>query len=69
MKTTDEIYDLLVAVDKKVEAHIVLTTFRLGALEAKDVAKGVKRWHFWTALSASPLAGAALAFLGLKSGA
>lgn len=68
-KTTDEIYDLLHAVDKKVDTHIAVVVYRLNALEAKNAEKGVKRWHFWSAISASPLAGAVLGYLGFKAGA
>lgn len=64
-KSNDEIYDLIVALDKKVDTHIAVTTYRLNALEAK----GAKRWQLWTAMSASPLVGAVLAWLGLKTGA
>jgi len=64
VKTTDEIYDLLVAVDKKVDTHIAVANLRLDALEAR----GAKRWQFWTALSASPVAGLAAAWFGFKTG-
>jgi len=68
-KTTDEIYDLLVALDKQIGEHVAVTVYRLNALEAKEIDRGVKRWHFWTGLSASPLIAAALAYLGIKTGA
>lgn len=68
-KTTDEIYEKLVALDKQIGEHIAVATYRMNALEVKDVDKGVKRWQFWSAISASPLAGAVLAYLGIKAGA
>lgn len=68
-KTTDEIFDLLVALDKQIGEHIAVTQYRLNALEAAEAAKGVKRWQFWTAMSASPVFGAALAWIGIKTGA
>ena len=68
-KTTDEIYDLLNALDKKVDTHIAVVTYRLAALEAKDADRGVKRWQFWSAITASPLAGAVMGYLGFKAGA
>jgi hypothetical protein len=63
-KTTDQIYDLLVQLDKKVDTHIAVVNLRLDALEAKSA----KRWQFWTALSASPVAGLIAAWFGIKTG-
>lgn len=69
MKTTDEIYDLLVQLDKKVDTHIAVSTWRLNAIEDRGVQKGAKRWQLWTAIAASPVAGAVLALFGFKAGA
>lgn len=48
-KTTDEIYDLLVGLDKKVEAHIQLTSYRLDRIEER----ARRPWQFWLAVAGS----------------
>lgn len=60
-----EIYDAVQRLDKTVGEYIAATDVRLRHLEERSA----KRWHFWTAISASPLAGAALAWFGFKTGA
>lgn len=64
-RSTDDIYDLLVALDKKVDTHIAVVSYRLDALEAK----GAKRWQLWLALAGTtvglPLSAVATA-LGLS---
>lgn len=51
-KTTDEIYDLLVALDKKVDTHIAVTTWRLNKLDDR----ASRTWQLWLAVSGSALA-------------
>lgn len=67
-KTTDEIYDLLIELRQEVRVYSATNNLRVSALEAKDLDRGVKRWQFWSAVAASPLAGAVLALIGIKAG-
>jgi hypothetical protein len=48
-KSNDEIYDLLVAVDKKVDTHIATTNLRLTHLEAR----AGRPWSVWLAVLGS----------------
>ena len=62
-KSTDEIYDLLVALDKKVERHIAVTDLRLARLEERQT----RGWQFWMAILASPITGFVLALWGINA--
>ncbi len=64
-KSTDEIYDLLIELRQEVRVYSATNNLRVTRLEER-VAKG---WQFWTAILGSPIAGAALAYLGIKTGA
>jgi hypothetical protein len=52
VKTTDEIFDLLVAVDKKVDTHIAVVTWRLNRLEER----ASRPWQLWVASAGAALA-------------
>jgi hypothetical protein len=67
-KSNDEIYDLLVAVDKKVDTHIAVATWRMNALDAKLDRRTARGWSFWMAVLASPITGVILAAWGIRSG-
>jgi len=50
-KSTDEIYDLLVSIDKTLSTHKAATEVRLGHLEAR----AARPWQLWLALGGSLL--------------
>lgn len=51
-KSNDEIYDLLVAIDKKVDTHIEVTKYRLARLDER----ASRPWQLWVASAGAALA-------------
>lgn len=60
-----EIYDALMELKETVVVHNATFNLRLQAVENKPF----RSWKFWVAILGSPLFGALLAYVGIKTGA